>query len=334
VQAAANFGGWAAGCWTGGWWLLMRIVSLLPSATEILFALGCGERIVAVSHECDDPAVAGSLPRATTSRIDSRLPSGQIDELVKSLFTAGEPLYEIDGALIARLAPDLIVSQSQCDVCAVRYADVVDLVARHAELVATKVVALNPHSIADLLADIQRLGDAAGAESGAPLLVESLTARIAVVQAATAQLEPRKRLRTLCLEWLDPPMAAGHWTPELIAWAGGESLLAAPGLPSPYVDWPEIQDADPDVIFIACCGFDLSRSRHEAATLESLPVWRELRAVRTGRVFVLDGNAYLNRCGPRLVDTLELFASWLQPTLFGPRAGASLAEGVAWSRLS
>jgi iron complex transport system substrate-binding protein len=312
----------------------MRIVSLLPSATEILFDLGCGERVVAVSHECDYPPAARSLPPATASRIDSLQSSGQIDERVKSLLSAGEPLYEIDGALIARLAPDLIVTQSQCEVCAVRHADVVDLVAKHAALAATKVVALNPHSIAELLADIERLGEAAGAESAARQLVESLTARIARVQAATAQLGPTERPRTLCLEWLDPPMAAGHWTPELIAWAGGESLLAAPGQPSPYVNWADVQAADPDVILIACCGFDLSRSRHEAATLESLPVWRELRAVRTGQVFVLDGNAYLNRCGPRLVDTQELFANWLQPSLFGPPTAAALAEGLAWSRLS
>ncbi|MCU0879063.1 MAG: cobalamin-binding protein [Pirellulaceae bacterium] len=312
----------------------MRIVSLLPSATEILFALGRGNDVVAVSHECDYPPAARSLPRATASRIDSRLSSGQIDERVKSLSAAGEPLYEIDGALIARLAPDLIVTQSQCEVCAVRYADVVTLVGMHAELAATKVVALNPHSIDDLLADIQRLGEAAGAESASRLLVRQLTARIGAVHAAAAHLLPAERPRTLCLEWLDPPMAAGHWTPQLIAWAGGESILAVPGVPSPYVDWQEVQAADPDVILIACCGFDLSRSRREAATLESLTCWRDLRAVRTGRVFVLDGNSYLNRCGPRLVDTLELFASWLQPSLFGSPVAATLAEGVAWSRLA
>lgn len=309
----------------------MRIVSLLPSATEILFALGRGEKVVAVSHACDYPPVACSLPRATASRVDSRLSSGEIDAQVRSLLAAGESLYKIDSELIVRLAPDLIVTQSQCDVCAVRYADVVDLVKAHDELAATKVVDLNPHSIEQLLAEIQRVGSAASAEAEAQRLVDSLASRIEAVREATSHLSPAARTRTLCLEWLDPPMAAGHWTPELVAWAGGESCLAAAGLPSPYVDWRAVQAADPEVIVIACCGFDLPRCQREAQRLEQLPFWR---AVRTGRVFALDGNAYLTRCGLRLVDTLELLASWLQPSVFGPPEAALLPEGIAWSRHS
>jgi iron complex transport system substrate-binding protein len=312
----------------------MRIVSLLPSATEILFALGRGEEIVAVSHECDYPPAVRSLPRATVSRIDSRLASGQIDAQVRSLLSAGEPLYQLDRELIVRLAPDLLITQSQCDVCAVRYADVVNLVNASEELAATEVLSLNPHSIEQLLAEIQRIGDAADVDEVARRAVDSLSLRIEAVRAATSHLPPKDRPPTLCLEWLDPPMAAGHWTPQLVAWAGGESCLASAGLPSPYVDWQAVSAADPEVIVIACCGFDLPRSRRESELLGQLPPWRELHAVRTGRVFVLDGNAYLTRCGPRLVDTLELFGSWLQPSIFGPTEAARLEEGIAWSRYS
>ena len=296
----------------------MRIVSLLSSGTEILFALGLGELVLAVSHECDFPPAARELPRATRSWIDSSLPSGQIDDQVKLRLAAGQPLYDLDAELICRLAPDLVVTQAQCDVCAVRHADVVDLVRARPELRSAGVVALNPQSLDDVLADIGRIGRAAEAASAAEALIESLRRRIDCIASRTAKLPEAARPRVVCIEWVEPLMAAGNWTPGLIDLAGGRSGLAVPGRHSGYISPDELSEFDPEVLLIAPCGFDLARSRQEAARLAQLPGFGELSAVKTGRAFVLDGNAYLNRSGPRLVESLEILAHLIQPQLFGP----------------
>ncbi|MEX2172881.1 MAG: cobalamin-binding protein [Pirellulaceae bacterium] len=294
----------------------MRIVSLISSATEILFALGLGGQVVAVSHECDFPAAANRLPRATRSRIDSSRPSGEIDDQVKSLSLAGGPLYEIDGELLAGLAPDLIVTQSQCDVCAVRYADVLDLVQTVPSLRAARVLALNPQSLEEVLTDVCRVAQAAGAASLGDRLASALRARIEAVASQTARLSEAERPSVVCIEWTEPLMAAGNWTPRLIELAGGISGLAVAGRHSGYITWEAIRQFDPDVLLVAPCGFDLTRSVQEAAALTSLPGFAELNAVKCGRAFVIDGNAYLNRSGPRLVDSLEILAHLIQPQLF------------------
>lgn len=293
-----------------------RVVSLLPSATEVLFALGIAP--LAVSHECDFPPVAAALPRATFARLNSRDSSAAIDQQVKTLLESGEPVYGLDGPLIAELRPQVIVTQAQCDVCAVRHADVLDLVASRPELSETRVVSLNPSSLGEMLQDVAGIGKAVERESRARELVASLQDRIDAVAAKTQSLAPEARPRTVVIEWTSPLMTAGNWTPELVALAGGQNYLSVAGQHSGYVSWDAILAAAPEVLVIAPCGFDLERSRSEAADLRRQAGWRELPAVKTGRVFALDGNQYLNRSGPRLVDTLEILAHLLQPQLFQP----------------
>lgn len=291
----------------------MRIASLLSSGTEMLFGLGLGPQVVAVSHECDFPAEVERLPRATRSRVDSSRPSGAIDEQVKALLAAGEPLYEVDRELLARLSPELIVTQAQCDVCAVRYQDVLDAVAAEPQLAGTRVVALNPMSIGDVLADIERLGEATGRREAAAEYVAALRGRLRAVEARVGEIPVELRPRVACIEWIEPLMLAGNWMPELIELAGGRSLLTEPGRHSPYVRWEDLRAAEPDAILVAPCGFDLARTRIEALALERLPGWHELSAVRSGCVHLLDGNAYFNRSGPRLVESVEMVAEILHP---------------------
>ncbi|MCI0360133.1 MAG: ABC transporter substrate-binding protein [Planctomycetaceae bacterium] len=310
----------------------LRVVSLISSGTEILFALGLGEQVLAVSHECDYPPAVDGLPRATRSCIDSRLASSQIDEQVKHVLQAGQPLYEIDAELLCRLAPELIVTQAQCDVCAVRLADVQELVRSRPELRRTRVLALNPESLDDVLSDVFRIGQTCGAHERAEQFVGQRRARIGAVTRVTSELPDNTRPGVVCIEWVAPLMAAGNWTPELIELAGGMPGLATAGEHSGYVQWADIQALDPDVLFVAPCGFDLARSRLEAEQLRSLPGFASLAAVASGRAYVLDGNAYLNRSGPRLVESLELLAALLHPGRFPPPMG-ELAEGRAWSRM-
>jgi iron complex transport system substrate-binding protein len=309
----------------------LRVVSLISSGTEILFALGLGEQVLAVSHECDYPPSAAMLPRATRSCIDSCLPSGQIDEQVRHRLEVGQSLYEIDAELLCRMAPDLIVTQAQCDVCAVRFADVQQLVHSRPELRLARVLALNPQSLDDVLTDICRIGEACNADT-AEQFVHQLRVRIAAIARVTRELPEVSRPRVLCIEWVAPLMAAGNWTPELIALAGGRSGLATAGQHSGYCQWVDIQAFDPEVLVVAPCGFDLDRSRQEAEQLRRLPSFANLSALRNGRAYVLDGNAYLNRSGPRLVESLELLAFLLHPDRF-PQPAGELGEGRAWSQL-
>ena len=295
----------------------MRIVSLLSSSTEMLFGLGLGEQVVAVSHECDFPDGAQRLPRATRSLIDSSQPSGQIDRQVRELTASGAALYAIDRELLCRLQPELIVTQAQCDVCAVRYQDVLDLVAGQPALRATKVLALNPSSLDQILGDVQRVADAAGVRAAGLEYVAALRQRIERVRVQPLAARPR----AVCLEWLDPLMTAGNWTPELIALAGGESRLATAGRHSDYARWENVAACNPDVLLIAPCGFDLTRSLVEARRLWQLPGFAKLTAVQNRRAYVLDGNAYLNRSGPRMVETLEILADLLRGRL--PANGAA-----------
>ena len=305
-----------------------RIVSLLSSATEMLFALELGDRVVGISHECDFPAAVQSLPRVTRSRIDARQTSAAIDAQVRTQSAAGEALYTIDTDLLRALRPELIVTQSQCDVCAVKLQDVLDLVRSEPMLRDTRVIALNPASLDDVFADIQQLGAATGRADAAAALVASLRRRVAAVRDKTAALAPAERPRVACVEWIEPLMLAGNWTPQLIDWAGGRCELVRGGRHSEYHAWPTLVAFDPEVIVIAPCGFDLARTMCEARSLPLRPGWAELSAVRTGRVFALDGNAYLNRSGPRLVETLEILAHLLQPPLF-PELPATIDQAAS-----
>jgi iron complex transport system substrate-binding protein len=310
----------------------MRIVSLLSSATEILFAIGAGDDVVAVSHECDYPPEATTLPRATRSIVDSSRSSGEIDRQVKQLVKAGATLYEIDGELIRKLKPDLIVAQAQCDVCAVRYQHVVDFVASEPTLRDTKVIALNPQYFMQIFQDVLYIGQATNRYDAAIRFKERLLGRHAEVLNKTNHALNCHRPRVVVIEWTEPLMAAGNWTPELVQAAGGEPLLGAAGQHSGYITWPDVIAARPEVLIAAPCGFNLDRSLLEARRLMDLPGYYGLPAVKTGQTFVVDGNAYLNRSGPRVVDSLEILAHLIRPELFDP-PGGELADGRAWARL-
>lgn len=304
----------------------MRIVSLLSSATEMLFAVGAGPDVVAVSHECDYPPEVARLPRATRTWVDPQQPSAQIDEEVRRRLREGLPLYALNERLICELAPDLIVTQSQCEVCAIRLSDVQTLVAEQAALSGCRVLTLAPATLGDVLEDLVAVGTAAGRGEAARALAQALRQRVQHIRdRADRAAERVGRPRVICLEWTAPLMTAGNWTAEIVELAGGTACLAQAGQKSGYVTWDQVRGCDPEVLLVAPCGFDVARSVREAQALRALPGFADLTAVRTARAWVLDGNAYLNRSGPRLVDSLELVAALVHPQeipLPGPLASA------------
>lgn len=301
----------------------LRIVSLLASATEILYGLGLADQTVAVSHECDFPPACREKPSVTVSHINSEAAEATIDAQVREKLDANESLYAVDEEALAELRPDLIVTQDQCDVCAVSLADVRHLVASSPDLSKTRILTLNPNSLQEVFEDIARIGVATETENAAESWLTSLRSRVDQVRDRNQSLLPSERPRVLCVEWIDPLMVAGNWTPELLDWAGGKSGLATAGQHSRYHDWSEIQQFDPEVMIIAPCGFGLRRALEDGRTLTTRPGWENIAAVASDRVYVLDGNAYLNRSGPRLVDTLEILASLVQPQLFHGDSSAS-----------
>ncbi|MCE9603450.1 MAG: cobalamin-binding protein [Planctomycetia bacterium] len=315
----------------------MRIASFISSATEMLYGLGLGEQVVAVSHECDFPAEVLAKPKISFTNISADAPSAMIDRQVKELVAAGKPLYEIDVELLVRLAPDLIVTQAQCDVCAIRYDDVVATVQSEEALASTQIVALNPHFLHDILGDIRRLAIATNRMDEGAAYVKSLVARIDTVRARTGNLPAERRRRVTCIEWIEPLMVAANWTPELVDLAGGTQAATTAGEHSTYTDWETIRAFDPEVIVVLPCGFDLERTLREAADLPQRPGWNELTAVRAGNVYAVNGNALFNRSGPRIVDSLELLSRLVHPELYeddarGDREIAS-GDGRTWQRL-
>jgi iron complex transport system substrate-binding protein len=294
----------------------MRIVSLISAATEMLYTLGLWDQVVGVSHECDWPPECRQLPRVTRSRVNSSAASAAIDAEVTQLMSAGEALYEIDLEKLADLHPDLILTQSQCDVCAVKYDDVVCAVRQSSQLAGAQVVDLNPRSLGEVFGDMQRIGAAAGIVDDANNVAAKLTQRVAGIRSATASIVQADRPRVAIIEWLEPIMLAGNWVPELVEIAGGECDLTKGGLHSRYHDWNEIIRFDPQVIVICPCGFDRPRARLESKSLAERPGWKTISAVRNRRVCVVDGNACFNRPGPRLVESTELLAALLHPTAF------------------
>lgn len=287
-----------------------RIVSLLASATEILCALGLADRLVAISHECDYPPEVLDRPRVTSTAIRAELDSAAIDEQVGRMHAAGEPLYQVDEARLAALEPDLIVTQAQCDVCAVNYADVLRLAQQR--LPGTPVLALNPARLGDLLTDIEHVGEATGRQAEARRFIASLQHRIDAVRTQTAAIPPGERPLVACIEWIEPLYLAANWMPELIELAGGRQPFSQAGDRSVVSRWEEVLQADPEVIIVMPCGFDLARTLAECRRLTTRPGWQQLRAVRQNRVYAVDGNVYFNRSGPRLVDSLELLAKLLR----------------------
>jgi len=289
----------------------MRIVSLLPSATEIVCGLGLRESLVGVTHECDYPADVEELPKVTRTLIPHDASSGEIDTLVRDQLQTDRALYSLDREVLAEIQPDLIVTQALCDVCAVAESEV-QAVAQSLPG-QPQVVNLEPSSLADVWECIRRVGVAADCERAAEEVVASLESRVERVKRRSAAVTHHPSV--LLLEWIDPPFSAGHWSPELVALAGGEEAVGVAGQKSVTTPWEQIVAADPEVMVIACCGFDVERSLQDVPILQSYPGWPSLKCVRSGRVYVVDGSAYFSRPGPRLVDSLEILANALHPDL-------------------
>jgi iron complex transport system substrate-binding protein len=304
----------------------LRICSLLPSATEIVFALGLGDRLVAVTHECDYPSEATRLPIITRSTLDHGTQhSREIHHHIASSLHAGSSIYALDHVLLERLDPTLILTQELCDVCAVSY-DVVQQAVHRLHGKRT-VLSLEPTSLDGILHTIQQVGDAADMSEAAGTLVHELQQRIDRIAAAakSARLQPR----VFGMEWLDPPFTAGHWVPEMIRLAGGHDELALAGAPSSQVAWSRIANYDPEIVVLMPCGFTLERTVEEFAQVDFPVEWRRLSAVQEGRVYAVNGSAYFNRPGPRIVEGLEILAEVIHPEVF-PRT----TPPEAWRRLS
>jgi iron complex transport system substrate-binding protein len=308
----------------------LRIVSLLPSATEIVCALGLADSLVGVSHACDFPARVATLPRVTRTTIDKNQSSAAIDAQVRAALHTREALYLIDRALLERLRPDLIITQGLCAVCAVSGSDVQQL-AR--QLPGSPVVVnLEPTRLNDVLATIDLLGQATGLTAAARQLAQVLLDRIERVRAISERALGPRRPRVAVLEWLDPPFTPGHWTPELVEIAGGYPCLGAIGERSRTISWNEVARADPDVVVIACCGYDIGTAARDLSGIQRLPTWQALRAARTGAVALVDGNQYFSRPGPRLTDSLEILAHLLHPAVH-PRPALWEDAVVRWNAL-
>jgi iron complex transport system substrate-binding protein len=283
----------------------MRIISLVPSATEMLFALGLGPDLVAVTHECDYPAAARELPKVTRDVLPSGLSAAEIDAAVKERTLAGQSIYELDAEALHDLGPDLIVTQALCSVCAVSYDDVRSI----AEEIETQpmVISLDPHTVGEVLGDARTLAQATDRKAAAVELVAEAAARIDRIRVATRNA---RRVRVAALEWLDPPFAAGHWTPQMIDWAGVEDVLGFPGENSEERSWEEIAAARPDVVIAMPCGYDAEIAHREAEMHRD-----QLAAVGAGEVVAVNAAAYFSRPGPRIIDGLELLAHILHPEL-------------------
>ncbi len=297
----------------------MRIVSLVPSATEMLFALGLGSDVIAVTHECDYPEAVRELPRVTRDVLPTGLSSAQIDAAVKERTLAGESIYELDVDALHELRPELIVTQALCTVCAVSY----DEVRQIAEEIEThpQVISLDPHTVGEVLGDARTLAQATDRKEAAVELVRDASARIDRVRLAVRGA--RRRPRVAALEWIDPPFAAGHWTPQLIDYAGGEDVLGFPGEHSEERGWEEVRLAEPDIVIVMPCGFDGELAYREAEMHRE-----QLAAIGAGEVVAVDAAAYFSRPGPRIVDGLELLAHIIHPELVESAPGEALAVDV------
>jgi len=295
----------------------MRIVSLVPSATEMLFALGVGDEVTAVTHECDHPPEALDLPKVTRDVIGPGLPPDEIDRAVRALTEQGRAIYELDEVALRHLQPDLIVTQALCAVCAVSYEDVQAVAGRLES--QPRVVALDPHTLGEVLGDVRTLAQATDSKDAGVELVQDAASRTDRVRLAVRGSEP---VRVAALEWLDPVFVAGHWTPQLIEYAGGHDLLGMPGEHSEQRTWDEVRAAEPDVVIVMPCGYDADRALEEAEAYGD-----ELASLGARRIVAVDAAAHFSRPGPRLVEGLELLAHILHPDRL-PDAPARFHEVV------
>ncbi len=299
----------------------MKIISLLPSATEIICALGLSDELVGVTHECDYPPSVTRLPKVTRTLIPHDATSSEIDALVRDQLKTEKAVYNLDMDVLGRLQPDLIITQALCDVCAVAENEVLDAVR---DLPGDpQVINLEPMSLDDLFKTLLLVGEATDRKQLAEQFVSKLRMRVErVTERTTSMINDEDRRRVVFLEWIDPPFNSGHWTPELIEHAGGIDCIGNKHRPSETTSWQTIVDANPDVMVIACCGYATERSLADMPILQRQPEWGSLPCVRENRVYLIDGSSYFNRPGPRLVDSLEIMAHTLYPDIH------SLPEGL------
>jgi iron complex transport system substrate-binding protein len=301
-----------------------RIISLIASSTEIVCALGFEDNLVGRSHECDYPASVARLPVCTGPKFNVYGTSYEIDQRVKAIVQESLSVYRVDARLLEELQPTHIITQSQCEVCAVSLRDVEAAVC---EITSSRpvIVSLEPNALADVWADIRRVASALAAEDRAERLIEILQQRMNAITRRAQSFD--RRPAVACVEWIEPLMAAGNWMPEMVEMAGGVNLFGEAGKHSPWMTWEELIERDPDIILVTPCGFDIPRTMEEMHLLSDRPEWKNLKAVQSGRVFVADGNQYFNRPGPRLVESLEILAEISHPKVF--RFGH---EGAGWIR--
>ena len=302
----------------------MRIASLLPSATEILYALGLGDSVVGITHECDFPPEASKKPALIRPRVDPAAPPAELDRQVRELMSRGESLYSVDDALLRSLAPDLIITQDLCLVCAASPDDLATALARMAN--PPDVLSLHPQTLAGVWDDIREIGKATRRLAEADRLATNLAQCVARIEALVSAASERPRVA--CLEWLDPIYVGGHWVPEMVAGAGGIDVFGEPGKPSFRVSAEQVVEARPDIIIVMQCGYGAERNRAEYRRTKFPPGWSEIPAVRSGRVFAVDANSYFSRSGPRLADGVAILARLFHPECAVPEIPADAVASV------
>lgn len=302
----------------------MRIVSLLPSATEILFALGLGDSVVGVTHECDFPPEAAKKPPLIRPRVDPSAAPAELDRQVRELMSRGESIYAVDDALLRSLAPDLIITQDLCHVCAASPDDLGTALAR---MPATPdVLSLHPQTLTGVWDDIREIGKATRRLAEADALATSLVRRVAKIEALASAAASRPHV--VCLEWLDPFYVGGHWVPEMVACAGGMDLFGEPGKPSFRITPQQVVEAQPEIIVVMQCGYGVARNREEYRRTHFPSGWNDLPAIRSKRVFAVDGNSYFSRSGPRLADGVAILAHLFHPELAVPEVPEQVFSAV------
>jgi iron complex transport system substrate-binding protein len=303
----------------------IRIVSLLPSATEIVSTLGLSEAIVGRSHECDFPPEIINRPICTQARLNGNPSSSAIHDEITNLLQSALSIYEIKIDVLEELQPTHIITQDQCDVCAVSVTDVETAVSKLIHS-SPQIISLQPNTLQDVWADIERVGNVFNVDS--VKVIENLESRVKICQQRVQGLSLTELPTVACIEWTEPLMTAANWVPELINIVGGQSLFSVIGGAAAHLSWDTFVASNPDIIIFMPCGFDLQRTQQEAQLLSQHPDWKKLHAVQTGRVYVTDGNSYFNRPGPRLVDSLEILAEILHPDIFSYGY-----KGTAWQPL-
>lgn len=303
-----------------------RIISLLPAATEIVCALGLEENLVGRSHECDFPEAVKQLPVCSEANIPDNLSSADIDKKVKELLYDALSIYTVNREKIKSLAPDVVITQAQCEVCAVSLDDVEAALKNYLDK-QVEIISLQPNSLNDILSDIKVTAFALGVPEKGDQLIEELQERVDIIRHKLKFIDAKPTVA--CIEWLEPLMVSGNWIPELVDIAGGTSILAEPGKHSPFVQWTDIQQADPDIILAMPCGFSIERTMKEMHLLLQQPGFADLKAVKNNRIYIADGNQYFNRPGPRIIDSIEILAEIINPKqfIFG-------YEGTGWVKFA